>query len=213
MKRHSYSPYILEKTKAKRSEYTIKSNNNLEPYKHAALVVSRKGGGSIIGYGVNTYNKQYGSRHAEDMAFESARKYVSKNKGQNLSNRRHRMKVDIIVLRASGGNSRPCHHCITEQIINNNHFNVRKVIYSDNDNDNGYVTTNKNSLYEHRNEYFTRFNRNRLNYNLDILNDVNANNLCCGTNHQHDDYTDDEDNNDEDETDKNLHTFYINTND
>lgn len=215
MTRRTYTPNKLDSFKIKRNEYTIKQNRNIEPYKHVALVISRKGGGAIIGYGANTCNNEYGSRHAEDMAFENARRFVSKNKGQNLSNRRHRMKVDIVVLRTTGGNSRPCYHCITEQIMNNNHFNVRKVIYSDNDIDDGYVVTNKSALYEKRSEHFSGFHQKVSRDAENIINDLGTNNTnkCCdGHNHEHDECGD-EDVNEEDETDKELRRFCIDTND
>ena len=179
MTRQSYTPNKLDTLKSKRNAYTIKENRNSEPYKHGALVVSRKGGGAIIGYGANTFNNEYGSRHAEDMAFENARRFVSKNKGQNLSNRRHRMKVDIVVLRTTGGNSRPCYHCITEQLVDNRHFNVRKVIYSDCDVDGGYVETNCNKLYENRESHYSGFHTMQ-NPALDTTN-------CCTHTYDHED--------------------------
>lgn len=195
MTRRSYRPGILDKFKETRKAYTITKNNTAEPYKHCALVISRKGGGSILGYGAN-YALKYGSIHAEADALNNAMSFVSRHRSKNLSNYKRRQKVDVVVMRTTGGNSRPCYHCITEQLVDNPVFNVRKVIYSDNSNETGYTTTNTNRLYENKEEHFSGFHTRQA-----TANDTGSN--CCGHNHhKHDD--DDECSGDEDDEDKQL---------
>lgn len=176
MTRQSYTTGRLDKLKENRKACNIKQNKTLEPYKHGALIVSRKGGGAIIGYGNNKYCK-VGSLHAEVSAFASAINYLRTHKSRNLNSYKARMQVDLIVLRTTGGNSRPCYHCITDHIANNPYFNVRKVLYSDLDADGGYVQTNKNSLFETRESHYSGFNAHRL--NIDNVIDGNEDSKCC----------------------------------
>lgn len=185
MTRQSYTPARLDKLKENRKACNINQNKTLEPYKHGALIVSRKGGGAIIGYGNNKYCK-VGSLHAEASAFANAINYLRVHKSRNLNSYKARMQVDLIVLRTTGGNSRPCYHCITEHIANNQYFNVRKVLYSDLDAEGGYVQTNKNSLFETRESHYSGFNAQRLNINT-TLDGTEDDKCCC-----HDDDCDDE---------------------
>jgi cytidine deaminase len=181
MPRKSYNPSSLDVMKKKRAEHTVNTNKRLEPFKHGAMVISRKGGGAVIGYGANTYNNEYGSIHAEASAFKNARSYIKKYRGVNLTNTRRRLAVDIVVLRSSGGNSKPCYHCITEQLVSNRYFNVRKVIYSDFDDTGGYTVTNCNKLYDTREEHYSGFHA-RVRGLAPITN-----NCCDGAHHEHED--------------------------
>ena len=201
MPRKSYNPSLLEGLKKKRSECTVQINKKSEPYKHCAMVVSRKGKGSVIGYGVNTFNNEFGSIHAEASAIKKARFYLQKNKGVNLKTTTRRYSVDVIVMRSTGANSRPCYHCITEQLVDNRHFNVRKVIYSDSDEVGGYVTTNCNKLYKNRENHFSGFHTRNANSTSTHTNcdDTNCDNAHYEHNHEHDCCELDEDTNEDDD--------------
>jgi cytidine deaminase len=188
MTRRSFNNSTLENLKTKRKNYTIAKNNYVEPFKHGAVIISRKGKGAVISYGANTYNINYGSKHAEEMAFTNAKRFLQSRKSKNLSNMKRRIKVDIVVLRTTGNNSRPCNHCITTQLSNNRLFNVRKVIYSDGDVEGGYITTSTNKLYENKNAHYSGFYAK--------LNNISN---CCNNNNGFDDEMDEENNDDEDE--------------
>lgn len=190
MTRKSFTPKLVEKLKTNRSAFTINKNKFIEPYKHCALVVSRKGGGAIIGIGTNNYrNDDNGSIHAEDDAFTNAKHYFRTKKSKNLNSMKRKIKVDLIVVRTTGSNSKPCYHCITDHMINNAHFNVRKVIYSDSDVEGGYITTNKNKLMND-DIHVSGFNVKKTNYNIPLnsdknecnnLNSLNSLNTCNNT--------------------------------
>jgi pyrimidine deaminase RibD-like protein len=178
MTRKSYNPSLLEKFKKNRKNYTLKQNKTIEPFMHGSLIVSRKGDGAIIGYGANTYNREFGSIHAEENALNKAKLFIQRNKCKNTNNMKRRIKVDMIVLRTTGGISKPCFHCITNHIVNNRIFNIRKVIYSDLDADGGYVVTNCNRLFNNRDEHISGFhirNTNNLINNNNNNNNVNQN--------------------------------------
>jgi hypothetical protein len=184
MTRKSYNPSLLDGLKNSRSACTIKQNRKLEPYKHGAMVISRKGKGAVISYGDNNFNavKCIGSTHAEADALNNALIHLKKRRNVNITNTRRRLAVDVVVLRTTGGNSKPCYHCITEQLVDNRYFNVRKVIYSDLDVNGGYVETNCNKLYETRESHYSGFHSNN--------NQGRLENECCdgniGTCHDHD---------------------------
>ena len=180
MTRQSYRPPLLDGLKMKRAQHTVSVNRRQEPFKHGAMVITRKGGGAVIGYGANTYNNEFGSIHAEESAFKSARQYLQKKRGVNMSNTKRRLAVDIVVLRTTGNNSKPCYHCITEQLVSNRYFNVRKVIYSDGDETGGYVVTNCNKLYETRDSHISGFHAR--------VQGMRPENTCCegNENHNHD---------------------------
>ena len=213
MTRQSFNPSRLEKLKENRKACNLKKNKTLEPYKHSAMVVKRKGGGAvkgggaIIGYGSNNYMK-IGSMHAEESAFKNATNYLRKNKSRNLKTYKARMKVDLIVLRTTGGNSRPCYHCITEQIVDNKYFNVRKVIYSNNEEEGGYVHTNKSKLYETREEHYSGYNANRLNIESKPNTETIESN-CCDMEHNHNHELCDEEGDGEDDDKEALLYFLI----
>jgi len=197
MTRQSYRPSLLEKLKTNRKNYTIQKNKSAEPYKHGALVVRRKGGGSVIGYGSNDLNGVYGSTHAEANAFKNAASYIKHHMGKNLTSIGQRMKVDLIVLRTTGGNSRPCYHCITEQITNNPVFNVRKVIYSDLNSEGGYTVTNSNNLFDVREEHYSAF----------YIKNGSVNTTNCLNHDEHDCECDELDDEGEDDEDTELQSF------
>lgn len=216
MTRQSFNPSRLEKLKEKRKACNISQNKTLEPYKHGAMVIKHnggcainKGGSAIIGYGFNNYMKN-GSMHAEESAFRNAINYLRKNKSRNLKTYKARMKVDLIVLRTTGSNSRPCYNCITDQIVNNKYFNIRKIIYSDNDEVGGYVQTNKSKLFETRETHYSGFNATRLNIETNT-NTKNIESNCCNTecNHHHEGYDEDNEDNEEDKAKEALLYFIV----
>jgi hypothetical protein len=180
MTRKSYNPSLLDGLKASRRACTVQQNRRLEPYKHGAMVISRKGKGAVIGYGDNCFNAIpcIGSIHAEADALKNALTYLKKRRNVNITNTKRRLAVDVVVLRTTGGNSKPCYHCITEQLVDNRHFNIRKVIYSDCDVEGGYVETNCNKLYENRESHYSGFHTMQ-NPALDTTN-------CCDNTHNHD---------------------------
>ena len=71
--------------------------------------------GVPISYGINNYkpNKTI-TEHAEANAFRKLIKHVDKSA--------KRLKIDILVVRTNGSNSKPCNRCINQMISYNNIF-------------------------------------------------------------------------------------------
>lgn len=182
MTRISFNNYSnLNKFINKRKEYTITKNNSSEPFKHCSLGILPSG--AIIGYGGNRAT-QFGSHHSEEVCLKSATRYIRKNKSKNINSYKRRIRLVLVVIRTNGGNSKPCYHCITEQIANHPVFNIRKVIYSDNNATDGYVNTNTNKLYENKEEHYSGFHMMQMsNKNANINNNHN---------HEHDDCEEDD---------------------
>ena len=85
--------------------------------------------GSILGIGYNHYpNGGYHSVHAEIHSVTNAINNIIRKEGRDRLSKSP-ISVNIVVVRTTGGNSRPCHNCI-HQLAENPYINVQKVYYS-----------------------------------------------------------------------------------
>lgn len=140
-----------------------RSYRGIDPNKHFCVIVTTKG--RVLACGDN-YIPAKGflpSIHAEVKALSNAAAKVQTERGAGY---RHRLKVDVVVARTSGGNSRPCSECAS-QIFNTPHFNVRRVIYSDpnsSDSGSGYTSIKPGSLYETRYQHISKGNLRRFGF-------------------------------------------------
>jgi hypothetical protein len=147
--------------------------NNPETFKHICAVISSRG--NVLGIGNNhCINGLRGAtKHAEHHALENATDYVIRKYGRDRL-LKGSLKVDLIVVRDTGSNSRPCNNCITKHIANNPYFNVRHVYYSHENS--GLIQTNTNKLFEGRHEHYSRFYANinniAINVELDCGGDI-----------------------------------------
>lgn len=142
---------------------------DVDPQQHFCIVQTTKG--RIIGYGDNhTPVKEFlPTIHAEGKALANAAAKIHAERGSGYT---RRLKVDVIVGRTNGGNSRPCSEC-SRNLFTNPHFTVRQVIYTDpdGDRDNGYTTTRTTTLYETRFQHITKHNLRRMGF---VNPDTNA---------------------------------------
>lgn len=85
--------------------------------------------GSILGIGYNHYpNSGYHSVHAEIHSVTNTISNIIRKEGRARLVKSP-LPVNIVVVRANGSNSRPCHNCI-HQLAENQYINVQKVYYS-----------------------------------------------------------------------------------
>jgi hypothetical protein len=85
--------------------------------------------GSILGIGYNHYpNSGYHSVHAEIHSVTNTISNIIRKEGRDRL-AKSPLSVNIVVVRANGGNSRPCHNCI-HQLAENPYINIQKVYYS-----------------------------------------------------------------------------------
>lgn len=139
-----------------------KTRRNIDPQKHFCIVQTTKGRILACGDNYSTVKSFLPSVHAEGKALSNAIIKVRAERGSRYS---RKLKVDIIVARTTGGNSRPCSEC-AGNIYNNPHFTVRRVIYSDpsSDTGDGYSNIRPGSLYENRYQHISKFNLRRMGY-------------------------------------------------
>jgi hypothetical protein len=140
----------------KRQHYSSQLSRRLNPeaFRHICAVLSPKG--NILGVG---YNHCYAgtihiTKHAEHHGLENAMQNIIRKEGRDRL-MKGSVCVDLMVLRDTGSNSRPCNNCITNHIAGNKYFNVRNVYYSHESS--GLVETNTNALFEARHEHYSRF--------------------------------------------------------
>lgn len=142
------------------------SKRGIDPQKHFCIIQTTKG--RILACGDNHMpGKSFlPSIHAEGKALTNAAAKIAAERGRGYG---RKIKVDIIVARTTGGNSRPCSECARD-IYTNNAFTVRSVIYSNPDDTSGYSTIRSSSLFDTRHQHITKFNLRRMGY----LDDNNA---------------------------------------
>lgn len=147
---------------------------NPEAFRHICAVLSPKG--NVLGVG---YNHCYTSpismaKHAEHHGLENAMHNIIRKNGRDRL-MKGSVCVDILVLRDTGSNSRPCNNCITKHIAGHKYFNVRNIYYSHETD--GLVETNANALFETRHEHYSSYYAN-----CAIMTDVDS---CDSAEHNH----------------------------
>lgn len=189
MGHHYHNPnYFLKYLQEKRHMYSnqLTRRNNPETFKHICAVISPRG--NVLGIGNNhCINGLLGAtRHAEHHALDNATQNVIRKFGRDRL-LKGPLKVDLIVARSTGSNSRPCNNCITKHIAGNPYFNIRHIYYSHEDS--VLIQTNTNTLFEHRHEHYSRFYAN-LNNMVVPTGDIE---LDCGGTCEHLELDEDED--------------------
>jgi hypothetical protein len=152
-----YNPNnFLKYLQDKRSCYSsqLSRRQNPETFRHICAVISPTG--AVIGIGNNhcVGGSGIATKHAEHHAMDGAIRHVIKHKGRGHLLKAP-LKVDVVVLRDTGSNSRPCYHCITDHIAGNPYFNVRHVYYSHETE--GLIRESANGLLDNRDQHVSRF--------------------------------------------------------
>lgn len=171
--------YFQDKRRKQSSQLSRRLNP--ESFRHICAVLSPKG--NVLGVG---YNHCYAhsinlTKHAEHHGLENAMNNIIRKEGRDRL-MKGPMSVDILVIRDTGSNSRPCNNCITKHIAGHKYFNVRNIFYSHETE--GLIETNTNELFEARHEHYSRFYANALNMNNP--NAAIATDACDSAEHNHD---------------------------
>jgi cytidine deaminase len=121
MRHNKFQQYVDYLTKKRRSQNNaIRFKKYSNRYQSHICAILDKKSGTIIGIGSNSYHPQnkamYGTIHAEVNALTKHKHKLGRN------------KVNLLVIRVNGGNSKPCSDCISN--ISNYFPNVNRVYYS-----------------------------------------------------------------------------------
>lgn len=170
--------YFQNKRRMQSSQLSRRSNPEL--FRHICAVLSPKGNVLGVGYNHCYANNINLTKHAEHHGLENAMNNIIRKEGRDRL-MKGSICVDILVMRDTGSNSRPCNNCITNHISGHKYFNVRNIYYS-HENE-GIIKTNTNELFDARHEHYSRFYASAMNINnpgCDI-----ANNVCDSEEHNH----------------------------
>lgn len=133
-----------------------RSFENCDAFRHIAVVM--KASGHILSVGYNHHQcvslssrLQGRSIHAEHDALNKAYDKYARISRKHRTNKK-KQKVEMMVIRANGQNSRPCYDCIMRHICDNKFFNIRKIYYSSSSTGDPFEleTTTKGRLYDSR---------------------------------------------------------------
>ena len=88
---------------------------------HMCVILDKNGG--ILSFGSNCYNLQIDiTEHAEVQAF---RKLI-----ERMGRHNRKITIDILVIRTTGGNSKPCKECIQRMYELSIRFKIRNIFYT-----------------------------------------------------------------------------------
>lgn len=113
--------YLIQKRKEQinNCQDHISSNN----HHHMCCILDKSG--EILSYGYNIYNiKTPTTEHAEAQAF---RKLAQKMGAPSTTKK---IKVDVLVVRVNGSNSKPCARCIEKMQEMSNIFSIKNIYYT-----------------------------------------------------------------------------------
>lgn len=134
--------------------------DNIDMFRHIAAVIGKSGEIISIGYN-NVRPNRFSTIHAERDALDKAIGTFYRKYGRSCL-QKGTPKVDLVVMRDNGNNSRPCYNCITDVINGNKYFNINRIFYSNNLVDGGLVETTPHELFRGRYEHVSRFNARRM---------------------------------------------------
>ena len=111
--------------------------------------------GNPIIYGTNIYNvKTPTTEHAEAQALRRLLEKYCKD------NAKKKFKVDLLVIRTNGHNSKPCDRCIRMMQDVSGRVNIRNVYYSHENEENGLRSVKFNKLVNEPDRHISSYDRN-----------------------------------------------------
>jgi cytidine deaminase len=88
---------------------------------HMCAILDKNG--KILSFGSNCYNLKIDTtEHAEAQALRKLIERIGRNN--------KKITIDILVIRTTGGNSKPCDECITRMYELSQRFKIRNIFYT-----------------------------------------------------------------------------------
>jgi cytidine deaminase len=132
--------------------------------------------GNPLIYGTNIFNiKTPTTEHAEAQAL---RKLLEKYCNENP---KKKIKVDLLVVRTNGGNSKPCDRCIRTMESVSGRIQIRNIYYSHHDEIFGLRCVRYNKFINEPDRHYSSYDRNlrrRTSQNI-LQNKTNISVSCC----------------------------------
>ena len=88
---------------------------------HMCAILDKNG--KILSFGSNYYNLKIDiTEHAEVQAFRKLIERIGRNN--------RKITIDVLVIRTTGGNSKPCEDCISRMYELSQRFKIRNIFYT-----------------------------------------------------------------------------------
>ncbi len=155
------NPNRLNQLRIKRINHSqMPRKHNPELFRLTAILVGACG--QIYGIGYNHLDpNSKATIHAERDAINKATEIVVRKYGRSALMKKP-IKCELWVIRDNKLNSKPCYNCITECIVNNPYFNIKRIHYSHESSPSGFITVSSNQLFEGRWSYVSTYNLRRM---------------------------------------------------
>ena len=138
------------------SLYYNKNKEKTIKYQHMCCITNTRG--DIISYGYNAYNsKSDVTEHAEANAL---RKFSHKF---NIEKTNKKSKINLIIVRLNGYNSKPCSRCINNMLNMSDKITIKYIFYTHEDekHNNGLRCNKFRDLVDDSNKHICSFDRNK----------------------------------------------------
>ena len=145
--------YLIQKRKEQImncSEFVSTNNHH-----HMCCILNKAG--EVLSYGYNIYNiKTPTTEHAEAQAF---RKLAHKLGAPTTTKK---IKVDVLVVRVNGSNSKPCARCIEKMQEMSSIFSIKNIYYTLKDAEDGLKCEKFSDLLNDPNKHISSYDRHQM---------------------------------------------------
>jgi cytidine deaminase len=129
------SPHIIKLKDVlidKRKSQVMNCTSHFTSNNHHHMCCILNKSGEILSYGYNIYNiKTPTTEHAEAQAFRKLQQKIGTPQTTK------KIKIDILVVRTNGSNSKPCTRCIEKMVEVSSIFSIKNVFYTHKDTPSG----------------------------------------------------------------------------
>jgi cytidine deaminase len=138
---------LIQKRKAQHNASGFKSMTNSN---HMCAILKD---GAPISYGTNVYaTNGCVTEHAEAQALRR----LCERMGRNAK----KIKIDILVVRTNGSNSKPCNRCVNYMDTLTSKFNINKIYYTDQQEETGIRCIKFSKLLNDEDRHICAYDRN-----------------------------------------------------
>lgn len=145
--------YLIQK----RKEQIINCSGYVSSNNHYHMCCILNKAGEVLSYGYNIYNiKTPTTEHAEAQAF---RKLAHKLGAPTTTKK---IKIDILVVRVNGSNSKPCARCIEKMQEMTSIFSIKNIYYTLKDVEDGLKCEKFSDLLNDPNKHISSYDRHQM---------------------------------------------------
>jgi len=148
----------------KRKKQIINCTEHVSSNNHHHMCCILNKAGEILSYGYNIYNiKTPTTEHAEAQAFRK----LAHKLGAPTSTKK--IKVDVLVVRVNGSNSKPCARCIEKMQEMSSIFSIKNIYYTMKDVQDGLKCEKFSDLLNDPNKHISSYDRHQMKKRLSSI--------------------------------------------